>query len=126
MAAAAARSGRRGDARAGAHTRALTDAVITANIAAGRWIPLFRGVFAVVTGEPTPAMWRRAALLFIRGPAVLSHQTAAAVLGLPGGDESGPIHVTVPYTSSARGCAGIVVHRSRASSTSCRRPAIRR
>ena len=100
--------------RAQALAQGLTDAIIKANIAAGRWIPLFRGVFAVVTGEPTPAMWRRAALLFIRGPAVLSHQTAAAVLGLPGGDESGPIHVTVPYTSSARGCPGIVVHRSRA------------
>jgi hypothetical protein len=100
--------------RAQALTQGLTDAVIRANIAAGRWIPLFRGVFAVVSGEPTPAMWRRAALLFIRGPAVLSHQSAAAVLGLLGGDDSGPVHVTVPYTSSARGCPGIVVHRSRA------------
>jgi hypothetical protein len=100
--------------RAQALAQGLTDAVIKANFAAGRWVPLFRGVFAVVSGEPTPAMWRRAALLFIRGPAVLSHQSAAAVLGLPGADESGPIHVTVPYTSSARGCPGIVVHRSRA------------
>jgi hypothetical protein len=58
-------------------------------------------------------MWRRAALLFIRGPAVLSHATAAAVLGLPGGSDKGPIHVTVPYGSSARGCDGVVVHRSR-------------
>jgi hypothetical protein len=100
--------------RAQALAQGLSDAVIRANVAAGRWVPLFRGVFAVVSGEPTPAMWRRAALLFIRGPAVLSHQSAAAVLGLPGADESGPIHVTVPYTSSARGCPGIVVHRSRA------------
>jgi hypothetical protein len=53
-------------------------------------------------------------LLFVRGAAVLSHATAAAVLGLPGGSETGPIHVTVPYGSSARGCAGIRVHRSRA------------
>lgn len=100
--------------RAQALAQGLTDAVIKANIAAGRWVPLFRGVFAVVTGEPTPAMWRRAALLFIRGPAVLSHQSAAAVLGLPGGDDRGPVHVTVPYNFSARGCPGIVVHRSRA------------
>jgi hypothetical protein len=67
-----------------------------------------------VTGDPTPAMWRRAALLFVRGPAVLSHASAAAVLGLPGGSEALPIHVTVPYGSSARGCEGIEVHRSRA------------
>lgn len=92
----------------------MTGDAIRANVAARRWVPLFRGVYALVTGEPTPAMWRRAALLFIRGPAVLSHATAAAVLGLPGADEKGPIHVTVPYGSSARGCDGIVVHRSRA------------
>ncbi len=100
--------------RAQALTQGMTDEAIEANFAAHRWLPMFRGVFAVTTGEPTPAMWRRAALLFVRGAAVLSHQTAAAVLGLPGGCEQGPIHVTVEYGSSARGCDGIVVHRSRA------------
>ena len=100
--------------RAQALVQGMTDEVIEANFAAHRWLPMFRGVFAVTTGEPTPAMWRRAALLFIRGAAVLSHETAAAVLGLPGGCETGPIHVTVAYGSSARGCDGIVVHRSRA------------
>ena len=92
----------------------ITVAMIRANVDAGRWVPLFHGVYALVTGDPTPAMWRRAALLFVRGPAVLSHATAAAVLGLPGGNDGFPIHITVPYGSSARGCAGIVVHRSRA------------
>lgn len=87
---------------------------VRANLAARRWIPMFRGVFALVTGEPTPEMWRQAALLFIRGPAVLSHASAAAVLGLPGGSDALPVHVTVPYGSSARGCEGIEVHRSRA------------
>ncbi len=100
--------------RAQALTHDMTDEAIEANVAAGRWIPVFHGVYAVVTGELTPEMRRRGALLFIRGPAVLSHESAAAVLGLPGGREEGPIHVTVPYGSSARGCAGIVVHRSRA------------
>ncbi|HEY2194708.1 MAG TPA: hypothetical protein VGH76_20750 [Actinomycetospora sp.] len=75
---------------------------------------MFRSTYALVSGEPTPEMWRRAALLFIRGPAVLSHASAAAVLGLPGGSDELPIHVTVEYGSSARGCDGIVVHRSRA------------
>jgi hypothetical protein len=100
--------------RAQALVQGMTDEVIEANFAAHRWLPMFRGVFAVTTGEPTPEMWRRAALLFVRGAAVLSHETAAAVLGLPGGREQGPIHVTVPYGSSARGCEGLVVHRSRA------------
>ena len=59
----------------------MTVDAVRANVEAGRWIPMFRGVYAVVSGVPTPSMWRRAALLFIRGPAVLSHATAAAVLG---------------------------------------------
>jgi hypothetical protein len=92
----------------------FTIAAVRANVAAGRWVPLFQGVYAVVTGVPTPAMWRRAALLFIRGQAALSHASAAAVLGLPGGSDALPIHITVPYGSSARGCQGIEVHRSRA------------
>jgi hypothetical protein len=92
----------------------MTVDAVRANVEAGRWIPMFRGVYALVTGDPTPAMWRRAALLFIRGPAVLSHATAAAVLGLPGGSDALPIHITVSYGSSARGCEGIEVHRSRA------------
>lgn len=92
----------------------LTENVIRANVAAGRWVPLFRGTYALVTGEPTASMWRRAALLFCPGPAMLSHASAAAVLGLRGGADSGPVHLTVPYTSSARGCPGIVAHRSRA------------
>ncbi len=100
--------------RAQALAQGLTDEMIEANIAAGRWLPMFHGVFAVTNGEPTPVMWRRAALLFIRGPAVLSHASAAAVLGLPGGSDALPVHVTVPYGSSARGCEGIEVHRSRA------------
>jgi hypothetical protein len=95
-------------------THGMTEDAVRANVAAGRWVPLFRGTYALVSGRPTPSMWRRAALLFIRGPAVLSHCTAAAVLGLPGACEKGPIHVTVPYGSSARGCEGIEVHRSRA------------
>lgn len=92
----------------------LTEGTVRAHVAAGRWVPLFRGVYAVVTGEPTPAMWRRAALLFVRGPALLSHTTAAAVHKLPGGSHGRPFHLVVPYGSSARGCSGLVLHRSRA------------
>ena len=100
--------------RAQALAQGLTDEVIDAHLDAGRWQRLFHGVLAVTTGPPTASMWRRAALLFARGPAMLSHATAAAMWGLPGAEEDGPIHLTVPYGSSARGCAGIEVHRSRA------------
>lgn len=101
-------------ARAQALGAGHTDEQIEADVAARRTRPLFHGVYAAVTGEPTPEMWRQAALLFVRGPAVLSHESAAAVLGLRGGRNGTPVHVTVPYGSSARGCDGVVVHRSKA------------
>ena len=91
-----------------------TDEQIEADVVARRTRSLLHGVYAAVTGEPTPSMWRRAALLFVRGPAVLSHGTAAAVWRLPGADDDGRVHVTVPYGSSARGCERVAVHRSRA------------
>lgn len=92
----------------------VTDEMIEANVAARRWVPVFHGVYALFTGELTASARRRAALLFVRGPALLSHRSAGAHWGFPGCPDDGPVHVTVPYTSSARGCAGIVVHRSRA------------
>ena len=61
----------------------MSEDVVRANVAAQRWMPLFRGTYALVTGEPTPEMWRQAALLFVPGAALLSHGTAAAVLGCP-------------------------------------------
>ncbi|MEJ2871370.1 hypothetical protein WCD74_26670 [Actinomycetospora sp. OC33-EN08] len=94
--------------------RQLTMDAVRANVAARRWLPLFHGTYALTTGEPTAEMWQWAALLFARGPALLSHETAAAVLGLRGGRAGLPVHITVPYGSSARGCEGLVVHRSRA------------
>lgn len=100
--------------RAQARAHGVTDDAIEAHLDAGRWQRLGQGVLAVTTGTPTPAMRHRAALLFIRGPAVLSHESAAAVYRFPGVRDDGPVHVTVPYGSSARGCAGVVVHRSRA------------
>lgn len=47
------------------------------------------------------------------GPAALSHDSAAVLWGLRR-DEEDLVHVTVPYSSSARGCNGVIVHRSRA------------
>ncbi|GAA4855219.1 hypothetical protein GCM10023201_56800 [Actinomycetospora corticicola] len=92
----------------------MTDEMIEANVAARRWVPVFHGVYALTTGELTPHARRRAALLFVRGAATLSHSSAGALWNFPGCTDEGPVHVTVPYTSSARGCEGVVVHRSRA------------
>lgn len=95
-------------------TNGLTPGMISAHLDAGRWTLRKHGVLATFTGPLSPAARRRAALLFVPGPAALSHVSAAAVLGLRREDESGPVHVTVPYGSSARGCEGVAVHRSRA------------
>jgi hypothetical protein len=92
----------------------VTDGQIAAHIAAGRWNLRKFGVLATFTGPLSPAARRRAALLFVPGPAALSHASAAAVLGLRREDETAPVHVVVPYGSSARGCEGVAVHRSRA------------
>ncbi|WP_018331766.1 hypothetical protein [Actinomycetospora chiangmaiensis] len=92
----------------------VTDEMIEANVGARRWVPVLHGVYALFTGELAPHVRRRAALLFVWGPAALSHGSAGALWGFPGCPDDGPAHVTVPYTSSARGCAGVVVHRSRA------------
>ncbi|MDD7919604.1 hypothetical protein [Actinomycetospora callitridis] len=91
-----------------------TPDAIAAQIEGGRWTLRKRGVLATFTGPLTPEARRRAALLFVRGPAALSHASAAALLGLRREDERGPVHVTVPYGSSARGCCDVVLHRSRA------------
>jgi len=92
----------------------LTADGIAAHLDAGRWTLRKRGVIATFTGPLSPAARRRAALLFVPGPAALSHGSAAALLGMRREDERAPVHVTVPYGSSARGCEGVAVHRSRA------------
>ncbi|MHC1558867.1 hypothetical protein ACR9E3_07920 [Actinomycetospora sp. C-140] len=87
---------------------------IAAQIEGERWTLRKRGVLSTFTGPLTAEARRRAALLFVRGPAALSHGSAAELLRLRREDENGPVHLTVPYGSSARGCEGVVLHRSRA------------
>ncbi|MDA3645086.1 type IV toxin-antitoxin system AbiEi family antitoxin domain-containing protein [Saccharopolyspora indica] len=86
---------------------------VRANVRANRWQRVHRGVIALFSGPlPRPARIS-AALLYADPPAVLSHQTAAQEWGwLPKDD--GPIHVTVPYGTSAMAQEGVVIHRSRA------------
>lgn len=92
----------------------LTPDDIDAHLDAARWRLRTHGVIATFTGPLTPAARRRAALLFARGAVALSHGTAAEIHGLRRLDETEPMHVTVPYGSSARGSEDVQVHRSRA------------
>jgi hypothetical protein len=80
----------------------------------GRWTRLARGIYATSGGPPSREALLWAALLRAGPGAVLSHQTAAELCGLPPGGAPA-IHVTVPARRNpARGgtMAGVVVHRS--------------
>jgi hypothetical protein len=89
------------------------DAVV-AQVEGGRWTRRGRGVLATFTGPLLPGARLRAALLSVPGPAALSHRSAAALLGLQRTADVGPVHLTVPYGSSARGGEDVALHRSRA------------
>lgn len=87
----------------------LSPWMIDRRIAAGRLHAVHRGVYAV--GHPLlTRRGRELAAVMACGPgAVLSHQSAAALLGLM--SWGGRIHVTAPRSRGAHG--RVVVHRSR-------------
>ena len=90
-----------------------TTELVAAQVAAKRWQHPLPRVYVTFTG-PLPRPSRIAAALCYGGAAaILSHRTAAEEWGmLPVAD--GPVHITLPYTSSAVNQPGIRVHRSRA------------
>ncbi len=80
-------------------------------IAAGRWRPLFGGVYSIYTGRAGP----RGYLLGRRAPgwtrAVLSFDSAAEVQGLI--DKNGHrVHVSIPQERTVLPARGLVPHRS--------------
>jgi hypothetical protein len=87
---------------------------VLAQVDAERWQHPVRGVYVTFTG-PLPRETRIAvALAYGDGRAILSHRTAAEEWGMVP-KAAGPVHITVPYGSSAMSQGGlIVVHRSRA------------
>jgi hypothetical protein len=96
--------------RAQANVCGFTDEMIEANVAAGRWRRVLRGVYSLTTG----ALSRRATLwtvlLRLGAAAVLSHETAAELWGL---DAPSPkIHVTMPSEARPSPIEGVVIHRS--------------
>jgi hypothetical protein len=89
----------------------MTEKAVRAQVRAGRWQVMHRGVYAAFTGRPSRSAELWAAVLRAGPDAVLSHLTAAELWGLLHG-HSPVIHVTVPH-----GCdpeiPGVVIHRSR-------------
>jgi very-short-patch-repair endonuclease len=89
----------------------LGKGAIDHRVSAGRLHPVFRGVYAVGHRRLTRRGWFMAAVLACGYGAVLSHFSAAELLGV-GRSRSG-IHVTTP-NRNLHGQKGIVLHRARA------------
>jgi very-short-patch-repair endonuclease len=112
-------------ARAQALAAGVSRGAIRGSLAAGRWQRIYPGVYATFSG-PIPRLARLWAAVLAAGPgAILSHQSAAELIGLLEGprtparpaparglDES-PIHLTVPHGRKVVAVPGVVVHRSR-------------
>jgi len=78
----------------------------------GRWQRVQRGVYVAFTGPPSREALLEAALLRAGPDAVLSHRTAAEILGLTGSHHDGPVHVTVPKNTHRAQIRGVVIHRT--------------
>lgn len=102
----------------------IGSAAIRSMLSSGRWVPVHRGVYLIHTGVPdrTAAFW--AALLRAGRHAMLSHFSAAEVVGLippapgrPGrrdrrGSQAAQlIHLSVPRDQHVQPIAGVVLHR---------------
>jgi hypothetical protein len=96
--------------RAQARACGLTDEMIAANVAAGRWRRVVRGVYSQTTGSLSRLAVLWVALLRLGAGAILSHETAAELWGLA--RPSTPIHVTVPTDRPRRALPGVLLHRS--------------
>jgi hypothetical protein len=83
----------------------VTDKVIAVQVKRGRWQRLHRGVYATFSGTLSWDCLLWAAVLRAGPRAVLSHQTAARLWGLPGA-ESSAIHSRCPAAHLRHGYQG--------------------
>jgi hypothetical protein len=85
----------------------------------GTWQRVYPGVFAIFSGPAgRPArLW--AALLYAGEDAILSHQTAAELLGLTS-ERSTVVHVTIPHARRVVPPGGVVIHITRHASAKWR------
>jgi hypothetical protein len=89
----------------------LTESMIKFRVTSERWQQLHRGVYATFTGVPSRNAQLWAAVLSTGPGAVLSHETAAELLGLT--DKAASfIHVTVPSQRHVVAVPGVSIHRS--------------
>jgi hypothetical protein len=81
-------------------------------ISSGFWQQVHPGVYAIFTGQLGRSTRFWAALLYAGEGAILSHETAAELLGLTG-RKSPMISVTIPYCRRVVAPKGVVIHLSR-------------
>jgi hypothetical protein len=104
------------DEQAGVITRrqavagGLTEEQIRQRLRSGRWQRASAGVYYTFSGEPPRLAVLWAALLPAGPGAVLSHQTAAELIGLIDRPEP-PIHVSVPSQRHVNPVPGVQTHR---------------
>ncbi len=84
-------------------------ASVKSRLRSGKWQQLHRGVYATFTGAPGRDVQLWAAVLRAGPGALLSHDTAAQLLGLVDVPTT-PIHVTVPQSRRVLPIRGVVVH----------------
>jgi len=86
--------------------------VIARRVRTGRWQRPLPRVIVAHSGPLTDDQRRRAALIYGGPDAMLSHESAASVLGLRVVEEF--VHITVPHGSPKPNVAFVVVHQTRA------------
>lgn len=80
----------------------LTRAQINRRLKKRVWVHVHPGVYRM-SGAPEGWLQQvRAALLWAGPPAIVSHQTAAALWGFPRVRTTSPIHVSMPFSNAAR------------------------
>jgi len=84
---------------------------VTSKVRHGLWQQIHLGVYGAFTGAITRDARLWAAVLYAGPGALLSHETAAEVLGLTD-RRSSAIHIAVPARRRVRPPQGVVIHRS--------------
>ncbi len=90
--------------------------IIASRVTRGSWRQIHQGVYAAFSGEPSREATLWAAVLYAGPGAVLSHQTAAELVGLADAPSS-LIHVTIPADRRVCQRAGLVIHVSTRAAT---------
>jgi hypothetical protein len=89
----------------------LSRGAITSKLEHGRWVQVYRGIYATFTGSMNREAQLWAGVLYAGPGARLSHETAAELIRLT--DRRAPvIHVTISSRRRVVPPAGLIIHRS--------------